>query len=190
MDKAAKLIKFNEIVLEDAQEKRIAIENEVNKKKEAALEKAEETILNEAYRFIRSRVTEIRSDFGRKISLHNIDSQKEIFTEREHYVNEVFEEIKSRLINFIKTEKYEEYLKNAYLEAQKALGQITRVYAAAFDMEKMKKIAAAAEIIEDPRILLGGFLAENESLITDYTFDKRFAAERERFSETNQLNID
>ncbi|MDF2685213.1 MAG: hypothetical protein K0S55_394 [Clostridia bacterium] len=190
MEDMAKLNKFKEVVLEDAKQKRNAIEEATNKKKDVALEKAEENILEEAYKMIQNEVSEIKSDIGRELSLHNIESRKEVLAEREHYVEVVFSEVKKQLVKFTKTEQYVEYLKKAYLDAEKALGQITRIYVSRPDMEIVKKFIKNTEVKQDLRIVVGGLIAENDGLIADYTFDKKIKGEREKFVNNTLLNID
>lgn len=189
MEEMAKLDKFKEIVLEDAKDKKNAIEEATNKKKEDALEKAEENILEEAYKMIQNEVSEIKSDIGREISLHNIESRKEVLAEREHYVEAVFNAVKKQLNKFTKTEQYVTYLQKTYLDAEKTLGQITRIYVSRPDIDIVKKFIKNIEVKQDLRIVIGGLIAENDGLIADYTFDKRIKSEREKFSNNILLNI-
>lgn len=182
MDDKAKLEKLKDAVLEQAKEKSDDIAKQDDIKKEEVLEKAEDNILEEAYKMIQHEVSEIRGEIGRELSVRSMESRKEVLLEREHYIDTVFSEVKKKLLAFTKTEAYIQYMNKSIDTAKETLGEITRIYVARPDVEAVKKLAGNVEVRQDLRILIGGIIAESDGLIADYTFDKKLKTEREKFN--------
>ena len=63
----------------------------------------ENEILVETYTMIQSKVSEIKSEVGREISVKNVESRKAIVSERDHYTDSIFGEVKKKLSVYKKT---------------------------------------------------------------------------------------
>jgi len=152
-----------------------AINNEKNK--------LEDQLLSEAYDMIQQGVFDIKSEMSRELSMHKIESKKEVYAEKEHYIETVFAVVKKQLLNFRKTESYIDYLTKCATKAHEKLGGLTKIYVTRTDLEIMKRIVTGVEVKQDLRIMLGGIIAENDGLTMDFTFDKKIRTEREKFEQ-------
>ncbi len=143
----------------------------------------EDQLLSEAYNMIQQGVFDIKSEMSRELSMHKIESKKEVYAEKEHYIETVFAVVKKQLLNFRKSEAYIDYLAKCASKANEKLGGLTRLYVTRTDLEVMKKIVSGVEVKQDLRIMLGGIIAENDGLTMDFSFDKKIRMEREKFEQ-------
>ena len=146
----------------------------------------EDKLLTEAYDMIQQGVFDIQSEMARELSMHKIESKKEVYAEKEHYIDAVMNAVKKQLLNFKKTDAYIEYLKKCVAKANEKLGGITRIYVSRTDRDIMRVIFSDIEVKQDLRIMLGGLIAENDGLTMDFSFERKLRAEREKFE--NKIN--
>ena len=149
--------------------------------KKVILDEAENEILEETYTLIQQKVSEIKSEVGREISVKNVESRKAVLSEREHYTDSIFGEVKKKLNSYKKTESYVQYLKQSIASARETLGELTQVYVARPDVDIVRKLVDDVSVRQDLRIILGGLIAESDGLTVDFTFDKKLKQEREKF---------
>ena len=149
--------------------------------KKVILDEAENEILEETYTLIQQKVSEIKSEVGREISVKNVESRKAVLSEREHYTDSIFGEVKKKLNSYKKTESYVQYLKQAIASARESLGEITQIYVSRPDVDIVRKLVDDVSVRQDLRIILGGLIAESDGLTVDYTFDKKLRQERDKF---------
>ncbi len=149
--------------------------------KKVILDEAENEILEETYTLIQQKVSEIKSEVGREISVKNVESRKTVLSEREHYTDSIFGEVKKKLNAYKKTESYVQYLKQSIASARETLGEITQIYVARPDVDIVRKLVDDVSVRQDLRIILGGLIAESDGLTADFTFDKKLKQEREKF---------
>ena len=145
------------------------------------MEKAEDEILVETYTMIQRKVSEIKSEVGREISVKNVESRKTLAAERDHYTDSIFGEVKKKLSAYKKTDSYVQYLKQSIASARETLGELTTIYVSRPDVDIVKWIADDVYVRQDLRIILGGLIAESDGLTVDYTFDKKLKQERDKF---------
>lgn len=150
-------------------------------KKNEILDQAEDEILVETYTMIQRKVSEIKSEVGREISVKNVESRKTVVSERDHYTDSIFGEVKKKLNAYKKTDSYVQYLKQSVASAKEVLGDLTHIYVARPDVDIVKSIVDDVSVRQDLRIILGGLIAESDGLTVDYTFDKKLRQERDKF---------
>jgi len=145
--------------------------------------KQEDILLNEAYEMIQQGVFDIKSEMTRELSMHKIESKKEIVAEKEHYIDAIISSVKKRLLGFRKSDDYVKYLVSCIEKSKEKLGGLTRVYVTRTDLETVRLFVTDVEVKQDIRIMLGGLIAENDGLTIDYTFDKKIKNERDKLEE-------
>ncbi|MBE6891805.1 MAG: hypothetical protein E7481_07255 [Ruminococcaceae bacterium] len=150
-------------------------------KKTELWDQAEDEILVETYTMIQRKVSEIKSEVGREISVKNVESRKTVASERDHYTDSIFGEVKKKLNAYKKTESYVQYLKQSIASAKETLGELTQIYVARPDVETVRNLVDDVSVRQDLRIILGGLIAESDGLTVDYTFDKKLRQERDKF---------
>ena len=149
--------------------------------KKVILDEAENEILEETYTLIQQKVSEIKSEVGREISVKNVESRKTVLSEREHYTDSIFGEVKKKLSAYKKTDSYVQYLKQSIASARETLGELTQIYVSRPDVDIVKKLVDDVSVRQDLRIILGGLIAESDGLTVDFTFDKKLKQERDKF---------
>ena len=145
--------------------------------------RVEDQLLTEAYDMIQQGVFDIKSEMSRELSLHKIESKKEVFAEKEHYIEAVVAAVKKQLLNFRKTDAYIDYLSKCAEKAKIKLGGLTRIYVSRTDLDIMRAVISDIEVKQDLRIMIGGMIAENDGLTMDFTFDRKLRSEREKFEQ-------
>ncbi|MBQ2915438.1 MAG: hypothetical protein IJE51_01470 [Clostridia bacterium] len=150
-------------------------------KKTELWDQAEDEILVETYTMIQRKVSEIKSEVGREISVKNVESRKTVASERDHYTDSIFGEVKKKLNAYKKTDSYVQYLKQSIASAKETLGELTQIYVARPDVETVRNLVDDVSVRQDLRIILGGLIAESDGLTVDYTFDKKLRQERDKF---------
>ncbi|MBQ6051872.1 MAG: V-type ATP synthase subunit E [Clostridia bacterium] len=143
----------------------------------------EDKLLTEAYDMIQQGVFDIQSEMARELSMHKIESKKEVYAEKEHYIDAVMSAVKKQLLSFRKTDEYIEYLKKCVAKASEKLDGLTRIYVSRTDFDVIRAIFSDIEVKQDLRIMLGGIIAENDGLTMDFTFERKLRAEREKFEQ-------
>ncbi len=150
-------------------------------KKTELWDQAEDEILVETYTMIQRKVSEIKSEVGREISVKNVESRKTVASERDHYTDSIFGEVKKKLNAYKKTDSYVQYLKQSIASAKETLGELTQIYVARPDVDTVRNLVDDVAVRQDLRIILGGLIAESDGLTVDYTFDKKLRQERDKF---------
>jgi vacuolar-type H+-ATPase subunit E/Vma4 len=168
----------------------MVLNDEINNNAEAAVsvdqnnkDAVEEKLLTEAYDMIQQSVFDIKSEMARELSMHKIESKKEVFAEKGHYVDAVMAAVKKQLLEFKKTDAYIEYLKKCVAKANEKLDGLTRLYVSRTDLDIMRAVFPDIDVKQDLRIMIGGIIAENDGLTMDFTFERKLRAEREKFEQ-------
>ncbi len=146
-------------------------------------QRMEDLLLSEAYDMIQQGVFDIKSEMSRELSIHKIESKKEAYAEKEHYIEVVFSAVKKQLLSFRKTDAYISYLSKCVAKAKDKLGGLTVVYVSRTDLDIMRTVISDIVVKQDLRIIIGGLIAENDGLTMDFTFDRKLRSEREKFEQ-------
>lgn len=193
----AKLDKFSTAVLKDANEHRSKILEEIENYRKSEIDKAEESILHEAYVLIQNEITSIRNDHTREISRAELEGRRDLLLYREDLTKKVFDEAKDNLIAFTKSDDYVKYMKDLIEESLKDLpeGDITIALTGA-DLTLKDKfcegISRKIEFIENKSILIGGFILSNANtgVEIDETLDVKLKNQNDWFAAKSGLSID
>lgn len=116
-----------------------------------------------------------------------------LFRRREEITDEVFSEVKKKLVKYRQTEEYKNRLTRDALRLSELLGNETAViYVGEFDKDKIDDIKSTlrdvkVEISGD--IKLGGLLGVLEDRIYDCTLDGRLEDARDEFIENSGMKV-
>ena len=110
-------------------------------------------------------LAEISSKASIEASAQLEERLKKLVEKREEYVNTIFTEVKNKLVEFVNSSNYLEYLKKAY--------------------------ALPIEVEEGQQIQLGGFIIENKTtnVVVDESLDSNLEAQKDWFYKTSGLMI-
>lgn len=187
---AEKAEMFRAAIDKQADEEIARSAKEIRARKSAAGKARKEHELAEALAQVRTerRVHEMR--FKKEISRCEFETTKAVRAHRKQIIDDFFEEIRGELAEFAKSDKYGDYLKRSIAKAESELGEKCVIFAAAKDVETVKKLTSR-EVRPDLSIMIGGISAldEEKGLFTDHTLDSALADEREAFTDKPELRL-
>ena len=193
-----KLSKFNQAINHYAEEQRRKIENEVADYKRRQLDEAEREVLTEAYRLIQKEMAEVRNNITREMAHREMDARRELLAKRRSIMEDVFEGVRQRLLEFTATDRYAGLLEKDAAEIAAALraGDGDAVlFLRPEDMKYQERVAKAfghaCEIRADSGIRIGGIRAVNNAagLTADATLDASLEEQRVWFEENSGLAV-
>lgn len=190
MEDSAKLTKLSKTIYNEAERDAKEMIDSALKQKNAAIEKEKANLDAEIKEYIRHESDKIRNDIINSVMLNSLENRRSILAVREKYIVKVFNLAEEKLKKFKGSADYEPCLRGLYGKAAEALGKVEKIRVSADDLELMKMIAPDITVEAVNEIKLGGLSAENGTHIVDYTFDKKFRAEAERFVSTSAFVID
>ena len=128
--------------------------------------------------------------FKKEISRCEFETTKAVRAHRKQIIDDFFEEIRGELVEFAKSEKYDDYLKRSLSKAESELGGNFVVLAAAKDIEKVKQLTSH-KVRVDNTIMIGGIGALNEEkgLFADHTLDNALSSKKEAFTDKPELRL-
>lgn len=187
---AEKAEMFRAAIDKQADEEIARSAKEIRARKSAAGKAGEEHEMAEALAQVRAERSVQEMKFKKEISRCEFETTKAVRAHRKEIIDSFFEEIRSDLVEFAKSDKYEGYLKRSLEKAENELGGKFIVFAAASDVEKVKKLTSH-EVRADLTITLGGISAldEEKGLFADYTLDSAMNNEREAFTDKPELRL-
>ena len=113
--------------------------------------------------------------------------KKSFLVRREKYMNELFSELEKKLTEFRSTEKYGEYLKNAYESAVKEFGVPDLAYCMKDENELVASVFPSLSVEEDNSVKIGGIIFRKGNLLLDFSFNSRLEKERSDFINSGKL---
>ena len=188
-----KLDHFTSTLLAEATAETDRVLSEVKAQHDNSYSEAEDKILAEAYHYIRTEVSCIRSEEGRKVSRHMLDNKKTLYLRRE-----VFEAVRDRIVAYSATPDYRKRLAEVACQAVDTLKGADDIVIRlrAEDMDQSDAITAALKGVKvtfqaDPSILMGGLTAVSPSLgrRVDATFGTAMAELNGHFAEIFGLSL-
>lgn len=196
MENAKKTNNFLEAIEKYAQQQKQQMASEFEVFKAAELKKAEEEGLKEAYNIIQNEIAAKKSEITSQLARREQESRLNLFSRRKEMTDEIFSQVKEKIIGYTKTDKYKEKLLSFAKEVKNAVnGNSCVLYLRSDDMKYSDELLsvfdgkASAEEADD--ILLGGLrcYCEEMSMIFDETFDSRLEAQVQWFTENSTLKV-
>lgn len=180
-----------------AEEQRKKIEEEITAFKEKELGEAEIEVLTECYLMIQKEMTQMRTGISREMAVREMDMKRELLQKRQKIANEVFQRAAEKLIEFTKTDRYADFIKNSAEQFSKALQghQETVIFIKPGDEKYEETIRRA---FQNPcsfqpleSIRIGGIRARNDGLglFADETLDTLLENQRNWFEEFSGMAV-
>lgn len=187
---------FLEAINKYAEQQKNQIQNEIEELKREELKKAENEVLNDAYKLIQRELTNMRKSIKSDLSKKEMDSKRQLLKQRELIFKEVFYKAEAKLIDYTKGNRYPklliEYAKNIS-SVMKSGRSILYVKPGDIRYKDIIKSAFAKEcdVLVDDHIDIGGIRAVNEEmgLVADETLDAKLYHQRDWFEQNSGLSI-
>ncbi len=191
---AERMESFKSAVLQEAQTEINQLLDEAESKKKQLLEEANDKFLNEAYCRIQSDIKKINSDYIKEVSRESFAVKKEAIAERTKLVDSLFDKIERRVAEFVSSDKYSSYLKEALEKANKAYPFNDKTVIRVREKDLSDTSVASVQNVSkeaDKSIRMGGVIVfySDSSLLVDLTLDAAFKREKELFATKSELQF-
>ena len=189
-----KLELFKEQIMKKAEAEKQEILAQTEEMKRTELDKEETKILEGIYTRMQDEISQIRTDNVKKVSREMTAMKKDLYRQREAYLDELLAKAAKVLTDFAGTSEYEAFLDRKLQEVreQYTLDNCT-VFLKEEDMKytgKVKQMLGACEAKADPQIKIGGFRLLNRGIEVDDTLDTALSGQREWFYNHANFNLD
>ena len=135
-------------------------------------------------------LAEISSKASIEASAQLEERLKKLVEKREEYVNTIFTEVKNKLVEFVNSSNYLEYL-TSHVKAVSDEYQMTDCVLCVRKEDLKYAYALPIEVEEGQQIQLGGFIIENKTtnVVVDESLDSNLEAQKDWFYKTSGLMI-
>ena len=162
----------------------------IRAKKNAAGKAKAELAVREELAGIHAEQNAAEAKFKKEMSRCDFETARAVRVHRKELIDGFFEEIRTELSEFAKSDKYDGYLWNSLKKAEEAFGKDCVILASARDVARVEALTEN-EVRADNSIKLGGICAMNEKkgLFVDLSMDNALEDEMEQFSKKAELRL-
>jgi vacuolar-type H+-ATPase subunit E/Vma4 len=171
------------------------IQKEIENIKNKNIKELEETARNNAEITVSQEVKSMDSEHAISLSRMADDNQRKLMKKRQDLIDNLFVEIREKLVDFTETDGYKAKLKEkiTLLGNQYYSDGILRLADKDMSMadELSKSFSGHIMVESDESIKIGGFILEfqQDRIVIDETYDARLKEEREMFYANSELII-
>ncbi len=188
-----KLQVFEQEILKEANQKKMAIEQDTEREKQERIAQKENEILTKAYQTIQKELGKIRKEQNEMLSKAASDSKRLILNRRGEIIQNVFRQLMERIEAYRETEAYAAFVLRCAKAGLEEVGNGDIVVL--IDKRDLKqktpleKLGVPVE--QDAMDILGGcrVLNRSRSLVSDRSLAKCIADEKEHFLEETDFRI-
>ena len=162
----------------------------IRAKKNAAGKAKAELAVREELAGIHAEQNAAEAKFKKEMSRCDFETARAVRVHRKELIDGFFDEIRSELTEFAKSDKYDGYLWNSLKKAEEAFGKDCVILAAVKDIPRVEALTKN-EVRADNSIKLGGICAmdEKRGLFVDLSMDNALEDEMEQFSKKAELRL-
>ena len=191
-----KLLRFQESVLKDVEEKVARMNRNVSKYQQRELENAKQQQLDIIFTYMQDRVQSLKSEYAHKFTQKSLELKKKVLCFRNELVEKIVHECENEILQFVNSEKYMPYLlggiKNAIDRFSIKNAKITLRKEDLKFRDEFLKISELSGITSDNKNNLGGFklIDAEHGIMIDQTLETILQEQVKRFSATDGLRIE
>lgn len=189
------LTKFANVLYTEALEEKKKIADRLSRERKDALAEKDYELNARYKREVEKYRLDIEYEVRLALSRREAELSQTLRRNRAKAADEVFAEAEAQLVEFVGSDKYEEYLRREFADVAGEFASGTTVCAArGCDAEIIRKISPVAglEITETSDDIIGGFTLKNSELgiFADCTLKAKLEEQKERFFGSADLVID
>lgn len=188
-----KVAQFEEKINAAADAEIEALLSEARARAEKAISGADEEYLEKSYHVVSGETKNIKRRLDRMVSQKSFEASREIFAHRNKLVEDFFDGIEKRVLDYVKTDAYRQNLADILKEvnAQHIFTSTSRAYVRAEDVETVKKLYPTLQVEADKKIKLGGVTVyyPEDKIYIDRTFDNTFREQRTAFADNDFMRL-
>ena len=193
-----KLNTFTSLVLKDAEQKREKLLENVQKEYSERIDAKENELLQGAYENIQPNIQSARKSANERALHAELDSKKKLIMRREEIIDDVMKLSRAKIVEFIESDKYEEWLLSKIEKALFEVGKGSKtIYISSDDIklkEKIEQIPDTSRITVEAsgeKDFLGGakVLNTDRKVAVDYSFKEMLSEEKQKFLQSSGLAL-
>ncbi len=188
-----KLHVFEQEILNEANQKKAAIEQETEREKKARIEQKENEILAKSQQTVQKELGKIRREQNEILSKAASDSKRQLLNSRNNIIRSVFQQVMDRIEAYRITEDYTTFLMRCVQQGLQEVGSGDVVILLdKRDLEQTSRLTKFGVPVEQDNMdILGGCRVLNRScnLMSDHSLAERIAEEKEHFLEEAGVRI-
>ena len=190
-----KLNTFTSLVLKDAEQKREKLLENVQKEYSERIDAKENELLQGAYENIQQNTQKSANE---RVLHAELDSKKKLIMRREEIIDDVMKLSRAKIVEFIESDKYEEWLLSKIEKALFEVGKGSKtIYISSDDIklkEKIEQIPDTSRITVEAsgeKDFLGGakVLNTDRKVAVDYSFKEMLSEEKQKFLQSSGLAL-
>ena len=182
MSAEQKLDRFKQSILNEISRQEEEMHDRMEQEQKSAFEQAENEILAQCYTYIKGETARLQTEAHRSGSERTLEMKKSVLRKRTELCDGLFEELREKLKQFLKSEEYIGYLKKELDEIRKMIPDETNmeIY---LSREDAGKLAPENMKVCEKKFPLGGFelIARDEKKFFDARLDSRLTQMRQDF---------
>ena len=193
IDDKAKFERFTSALYDEANQSVKKIVGKSKIKYDEIVSSAQKEANEKAEEYKKTNLSNIEAKYSNLVSVASLDTKKELLSFRKKLVDELFDEITTKLNKFVQSEAYISYLEkiiiNSYKDCEVKIAFSPKDFARATSLSKnfpLKK----CEFIEDKSIFIGGMKIFVKNITDDQTLDSKLLDKRSEFNQKSSLYID
>lgn len=193
-----KLNTFTSLVLKDAEQKREKLLENVQKEYSERIDAKENELLQGAYENIQQNIQSVQKSANERVLHAELDSKKKLIMRREEIIDDVMKLSRAKIVEFIESDKYEEWLLSKIEKALFEVGKGSKtIYISSDDIklkEKIEQIPDTSRITVEAsgeKDFLGGakILNTDRKVAVDYSFKEMLSEEKQKFLQSSGLAL-
>ena len=193
-----KLNTFTSLVLKDAEQKREKLLENVQKEYSERIDAKENELLQGAYETIQQNIQSAQKSANERVLHAELDSKKKLIMRREEIIDDVMKLSRAKIVEFIESDKYEEWLLSKIEKALFEVGKGSKtIYISSDDIklkEKIEQIPDTSRITVEAsgeKDFLGGakILNTDRKVAVDYSFKEMLSEEKQKFLQSSGLAL-
>ena len=193
-----KLNTFTSLVLKDAEQKREKLLENVQKEYSERIDAKENELLQCAYENIQQNIQSAQKSANERVLHAELDSKKKLIMRREEIIDDVMKLSRAKIVEFIESDKYEEWLLSKIEKALFEVGKGSKtIYISSDDIklkEKIEQIPDTSRITVEAsgeKDFLGGakILNTDRKVAVDYSFKEMLSEEKQKFLQSSGLAL-
>lgn len=183
-----KLSRFEQDVNARIDVKISELEEATEKQAQKLVKEAEDKAYNKAFDRIQSAVRAVTSEYMKNITLNESECHHRILIYREHIVEDIFNQLEERVVEFSKSPEYKDYLLNGIKNAKITDEMVVLISEKDKALIENLKREIKVPIEIDSDIKIGGFSLRNGSFIENFSLDQALAEQKRNFSKNYKLS--
>ena len=187
---------FSRLVMQEASSKRQSILEDIRKSESELLEEKERLFLEQAYLKVQDAVKETKKIRNEDYSKAVLESKKNLLIQRANIMNEVFNNVEKRFLEFRNSKKYIEWIEKLIIEGTNKINANDYIVRCEVQDKKiikmvLDKLNIKAQIIDNLEETQGGIIIESKekSLLINLTIKEMLKEARTDFLSYSKLCV-